>query len=53
MTRILQGQTGIREVQADFAHHRVAVVVEADQVDETALFQALAAGGYPAERIAG
>lgn len=53
MTRILQGQTGIREVQADFAHHRVAVVVEADHVHETALFEALAAGGYPAERIAG
>lgn len=51
MTRILQGQTGVREVQADFAHHRVAVVVDREQVDGTALFQALAAGGYPADRI--
>ncbi len=52
MTRILQGQSGIREVQADFTHHRVAVVVDREQVDEQALFAALTTGGYPAERVA-
>jgi hypothetical protein len=51
VTRILTQQPGIVDVQADFHTHRVAAVVNPDQVDMPAAFGALMAAGYPGERI--
>lgn len=51
MTRILEKITGIRTIQPDFGNHRVDLTFDKELTDQHAMFQALDAGGYPAEIV--